>query len=239
MTTPCIEVANLGEREKQVVVATPLPPPSEGAVAQYSVRVYLYIDLVGVGARTILVKIGFVAFGKAILVGDFRELVEVRLVVRERKLGGFREGCGIFFGRNFGGKVGWSHGIKLVDFEKSARKKSKNFQVFNLGRNGSLFFKPPVAEVDEKTAIGAVGVGNATRVLLAVWQLKLNASVRARSGGDVGGGGELSHESKIADSRRNATKKIIFYFYFSCVFSLQVITRSFSSSYGWRQGRAP
>ena len=42
-TTPCIEVASLGEREKQVVVATPLPPPSEGAVRQYSVRVYLYM----------------------------------------------------------------------------------------------------------------------------------------------------------------------------------------------------
>lgn len=93
-----------------------------------------------------------------------------------------------------------------------------------MGRNGSLFFKPPVAEVDEKTAIGAVGVGNATRVLLTI-DFKLNASVRARAGSDVGGGGELSHESKIADSRRNATKKIIFYFYFSCVFSLQVITR--------------
>ena len=120
----------MGEREKQVVVATPFPPPSEGAVAQYSVRVYLYIDSVGVSARAILVKIWFVAFGKAILKGDFRELVEVRVLVRDRKLGGFREGRGIFFGRNFGGEVGWSHGIKLVDFERSARKKIKKLSSF-------------------------------------------------------------------------------------------------------------
>lgn len=81
-----------------------------------------------------------------------------------------------------------------------------------------MLLKPPVAEVDEKTAIGAVEAGNAARVLLAI-DFKLNASVRARTGGNVGGGGELSHESKITDSRGNATKKIIFYFlFFVCFF---------------------
>ena len=111
-----------------------------------------------------------------------------------------------------------------------------------------MLLVPAVAEVDEKTAIGAVEARNAAAVFLAVWQFKLNISIRARAGSDLGGGGELSHESKIADSRRNATKKIIFYFYFSCVFfftshnplifkqlrsaaGARPVTRSFSTTY--------
>jgi len=43
-------------------------------------------------------------------------------IVGKRKLGGFRESGGVFFGRNFGGEVGVGHERKLADDQRNARK---------------------------------------------------------------------------------------------------------------------
>jgi hypothetical protein len=95
-------------------VATPFPPPSEGAVAQYSVRVYLYIFFWLTHRILVVIVFGVVVPIRIVGLALGLKLVEVRVVVRERKLGGFRESGGVFFGRNFEGEVGVGHAQRVM-----------------------------------------------------------------------------------------------------------------------------
>ena len=158
------------------------------------------------------------------------KLVEVRVVVRERKLGGFRESGGVFFGGNFGGVVGVGHGRKLVDFETIARKKLTDFQVFNLVRcNGIDIAAVWVAVDDDERAVESVAVGDASsQIHSAIGEF--NKGINARAGG----GSRVGHVRKLSQFARNATKKIVFY-------EKKSFTKLhfFLDSYGWRRGRAP
>lgn len=91
----------------------------------------------------------------------------------------------------------------------------KNFQIFDLARcNRAAVAAVGVAVDDDECAVEGVAVGDATCQIHSIIG-ELDKGVNARAGGGVC----LSHGSKISDPGRNATKKIIFYFLFSVVFS--------------------
>lgn len=106
----------------------------------------------------------------------------------------------------------------------------KNFQIFNSARcNRAAVAAVWVAVNDDERAVESVAVGDASRQIhSAVGEFDKGINARA------GGGGCLSHVSKITDSPQNATKKIVFR-------RKKSFTKLhfFLDSYGWRRGRAP